>query len=435
MNIELIYKLFTESSGITTDSRNVKPGAIYLALRGDRFDGNAFTSQALENGASYAIIDNKDYFIDNRTIIIENTLVILQKLANYHRCKLGIPIIAITGTNGKTTTKELVRSVLSQQFEVFATQGNLNNHIGVPITLLSMTSSTQIGIVEMGANHPNEIKQLCEIADPYYGLITNIGKAHLEGFGGFQGVINTKKELYDYVIARGRTIFYNSDNKILSQLLNDAGGQLFSYGLKSGKYCKGKIIEANPYLEIEVKALTKKRAPKISVKSQIVGDYNAENLLAAVCIGLYFNVPLHKIQTAIEGYIPSNNRSQLKITERNHLLLDYYNANPSSTEAAITNFLRLNYQNKVIILGDMLELGQEAEIEHNRILKMLINLKGIEVLLVGKYYKTIAKPYGFKAFANAEELKTWLGENPLKKRFILIKGSRGIQLEKITDQL
>ena len=436
MNIESIYQLFSENHNITTDSRNIQRGSIYVALCGERFDGNAFAAQAFEKGALYAIIDKKEYYIDHRTILVENTLEILQKLANFHRRKLGIPIIAITGTNGKTTTKELIRSVLLQQYSVCATQGNLNNHIGVPLTLLSMNSDTKIGVVEMGANHPKEIEQLCQIAEPNYGLITNIGKAHLEGFGGFQGVIKAKKELYDFLIDKGGTIFYNSDNGILSNLLHNTNVNSVSYGLNSGNYCRGRIMAVDPYLGINIKTVSgENEIENIQVKTQMVGEYNVENILAAFSVGLYFNIPLQKIQKAIEQYIPINHRSQLTNTEKNRLLLDYYNANPSSTEAAIINFLKLKGQHKVIVLGDMLELGEESEAEHTRILKILKDLKGIEVLLVGIYYKALATFYGFKAFLSFEELNAWLSDNPIDQSFILIKGSRGIQLEKIIEKL
>jgi UDP-N-acetylmuramoyl-tripeptide--D-alanyl-D-alanine ligase len=436
MQISTLYQLFKESSGITTDSRRIQPGSMYVALRGDRFDGNTFAAQALKEGASYAIIDRKEYKVDKRTILVENSLETLQKLANYHRYKLDIPIIGITGTNGKTTTKELVRAVLSERFKVWATEGNLNNHIGVPLTLLSMTEDTQIGVVEMGANHPFEIEQLCEIAAPDFGLITNIGKAHLEGFGGFQGVIKTKKELYDYLISQKGTIFYNADNALLSGLIENANVSKISYGQHSGDFYRGTIVRADPFLEIEIVRIADgMEGPKVSVKTNLVGDYNFENILAAACVGSYFNIPMEDIGKAIGNYMPTNSRSQLLQTAKNKVLLDCYNANPSSTEAAIVNFSRIKDPNKIAILGDMLELGEESESEHLRILKILSSFKDIKALLVGKYYKIHASIFDFTAFSSSEEIKQWLVVNPITDSLILVKGSRGIQLEKIVENL
>jgi UDP-N-acetylmuramoyl-tripeptide--D-alanyl-D-alanine ligase len=433
MKIEEIYQKYTEHLEVTTDSRNVKHGSIYIALKGDRFDGNAFAAQALERGAELAIIDNKEYVVDHRTILVENTYETLNELANYHRHKLHIPIIAITGTNGKTTTKELIRAVLSQQFNVYATAGNLNNHIGVPLTLLAMSPDIEIGVVEMGANHPNEIKQLCDIAEPDFGLITNIGKAHLEGFGGFEGVIRTKKELYDFLISKEGTIFYNSDNALLTSLLGK-DVKLVPYGLSSGSRFTGKITCVDPYLQVTVNLIDHK-ADANTINTNLVGEYNAENIFAAICVGLYFNISIHKIKAAIEGYVPTNNRSQLSETGKNRLLLDYYNANPSSTEVAVKNFLKLEGARKVIILGDMLELGIETDPEHEKILKLLTGLSDVKLLLVGKNYKKLAPLYGITAFLTSEDLKLWLKDNPIDQSFVLIKGSRGIQLEKIIDTL
>jgi len=435
MNIESLYQLYSKQYKVTTDSRNVPSGSIYFALQGERFDGNAFASNALDIGAAYAIIDKKEFFIDERTICVENTLETLQTLANYHRRKLGIPIIAITGTNGKTTTKELMRSVLEQKFKVCATIGNLNNHLGVPITLLSMNPEIEIGVIEMGANHPGEIRQLCQIAEPNYGLITNIGKAHLDGFGGFQGVIKAKKELYDYLISQAGIVFFNSGNQILTELLEGRQLKSVSYGL-SDSNCQGSIIESDPYLTMSItNRINESDTQKIQIRTNLVGQYNAENVMAAACVGLYFKIQTEKIQTAIEQYVPTNNRSQLKNTEKNRLLLDYYNANPSSTEVAVTNFLNIEDSNKVIILGDMLELGEESVAEHSNILKRLAGIKDCKVLLVGPYYKELASNFGFTAFSKAEELRDWISLNPIERSFILIKGSRGIQLEKILDQL
>lgn len=435
MNISELYQLFVKNPQVTTDSRVVPLQSIYFALKGDKFDGNAFAYQALEKGASFAIIDNKEYFIDDRTILVEDSLVTLQLLANYHRKKLGTKIVGITGTNGKTTTKELIKSVLSQKYSVYATLGNLNNHIGVPLTLLALTERTEIAIIEMGANHPFEIEQLCRIAEPDFGLITNIGKAHLEGFGGFEGVIKTKRELYDHLISKEGVIFYNCNNSLLAGLLESYDKKV-SYGREGESVCYGRVVNNNPYLEVEITS-SDANGDAIHAKSNLAGVYNFENILAAACIGLYFNVSLAQIREAIESYIPTNNRSQLNDTGRNKLLLDCYNANPSSTEAALKNFGEINATNKVVILGDMLELGDESVAEH---LKMLDYLKGLQqttCILVGPQYTSLVRvhSYGFIAFQNSDELYKWLMANPIQQSFILIKGSRGIKLEKVVELL
>jgi UDP-N-acetylmuramoyl-tripeptide--D-alanyl-D-alanine ligase len=435
MDTQALYQLFTEFPRISNDTRNILPNSIYFALKGDRFDGNTFASQALEKGAKYAIIDNSEFYIDERTIIVKDSLKTLQLLANYHRHNLNLPIIAITGSNGKTTTKELVRSVLSKRYNVWATHGNLNNHIGVPLTILSMTSETQIGVVEMGANHPFEIENLCKIAEPNFGIITNIGKAHLEGFGGFEGVIKTKKELYDFLTANNGTVFYNSDNHLLSGLIQKWNKKV-SYGPKTGTNCNGRILSSDPYLEVEFNLMANKpEIDKIKVRTNLVGEYNFENILAAATLGQYFQIPSQDIKKALEEYIPTNNRSQLIKTSKNQLLLDLYNANPSSTEAAIINFSKIKSPNKIVILGDMLELGSEAEIEHLKVMKLLVSYPDLKVILVGRCYKSLATPFGFSSFIDSEELLQWLKNNPVADSFILIKGSRGIQLEKVADAL
>jgi UDP-N-acetylmuramoyl-tripeptide--D-alanyl-D-alanine ligase len=428
MDIPFLYELFKSNPDITTDSRAVKPGSFYVALHGEKFDGNSFTKQALEAGATCAIIDNVEYYIDRRTVLVNDTLIALQELANYHRRQFNIPILAITGTNGKTTTKELIRSVLAQKYKVHATSGNFNNHIGVPLTLLSMPHDSQIGIIEMGASHVGEIAQLCHIAEPDYGLITNIGKAHLEGFGSFQGVVEAKGELYGCLVKNSGTIFINSGNKILNDLLKSSNVKKISYGENAhGDSCNGKVVSSSPYLMAEVNGAL--------ISTNLVGDYNLENVLAAACVGLHFHVPLENIVAALEGYVPSNNRSQLLNTGNNKLLLDCYNANPSSTEVAIRNFEKIREENKIVVLGDMLELGDDSEKEHSAILKQLTRLSGVKVLLVGRVYHELAAAYGFSAFLTSEELSSWLITNPIRQSYVLIKGSRGIQLEKIVSQL
>lgn len=435
MEIASLYKIYQETPFVTTDTRSISHGSIYFALKGERFDGNTFASQALEKGARIAIIDNKDYYRDHRTILVENALETLQKLANFHRKALGLPIIGITGTNGKTTTKELIREVLASKYNIRATQGNLNNHIGVPLTLLSMNKNTQIGIVEMGANHPFEINELSKIAEPNLGLITNIGKAHLEGFGGFQGVIKTKRELYDFLEQTHGTIFYNSDNQLLREIVDTLGTKKISYGAQTGEYCRGNIVGSGPFLSAQIECTTNEGMEQLDIQTHLVGGYNFENLLAAVSIGKYFNVPADKIKEAIFNYQPSNNRSQMTKTSKNKLLLDCYNANPSSTEAAIINFAQFEDNNKLTILGDMLELGDEAEAEHKKMLTRLSSMHNIKVLLVGEQYKKAAESFGYNAFSSAEELKNWLSINPITDHLILIKGSRGIKLEQVIEAL
>jgi UDP-N-acetylmuramoyl-tripeptide--D-alanyl-D-alanine ligase len=435
LKIKDLYKIYLQHPVISIDSRKIENGVMYFALKGDRFDGNFFAKQALLDGAFYAIIDNKDFYIDNRTILVDNVLVTLQELANYHIKQLDIPVLAITGTNGKTTTKELIRAVLAEKYNVLSTVGNLNNHIGVPLTILSIAPDHNFAVIEMGANHPFEIEKLCAIADPGFGLITNIGKAHLEGFGGFQGVIKTKKELYDHIINRNGTIFYNSDNPILMELLKDTKIPIISYGSLTGEYCSGKVMSANPMIEIETIVNNMDNLEsRFRIKTNLIGTYNLENILAAVTIGSYFRVPLESISHAIENYHPVNNRSQLTHTKRNTLLLDCYNANPSSTDAALNNLMMIPEKKKIAILGDMLELGAESEKEHRNILELLAKSK-IDAILTGDIYYKLANEYGFKAFANSDRLSDWLKTNPLSGYLILLKGSRGIKLEKVIELL
>ncbi len=435
MEIEHLYQIFLKNPVVTTDSRNVPAGSIYFALQGEHFDGNTFASEALLKGASFAIIDNKDFQADNRYFFVDNVLETLQRLANHHRRKINTPIIAITGTNGKTTTKELINNVLSRKYIVHSTLGNLNNNIGVPLTLLSMDSHTEIGVVEMGANHVHEIDQLCTIAEPDFGIITNVGKAHLEGFGGYQGVIKAKNELYQYLMKNEHLIFYNSDSPLLSDLILNYSKKI-SYGLKSGTNCRGKIISNDPYLNVEVQKINDgKNVERVTIRSHFFGDYNAENILAACSTGIYFNLTLEDLNEAITSYIPTNNRSQIKETNLNKLILDCYNANPSSCEMAIRNFLSAQGDHKMMILGDMYELGNESITEHKKILDLVSSQKDSKVLLVGSCYKALAKDYEIMAFENSDELKSWITRHPISNHFVLIKGSRGNKLEKIIDVL
>ncbi len=435
MNVEELYGLYSQYPIVTTDSRKVTEGSIYFALKGDNFDGNTFATEALQKGACYAFIDNKKYLSDKRCILVDNALETLQKLAKFHRRSIKTSIVAITGTNGKTTTKELIHSVLSKKYSVQSTPGNLNNQIGVPLTLLSMTKQTEIGVIEMGANHPHEIEYLCNIAGPDYGIITNIGKAHLEGFGGYQEVINAKNELYQYIFNNNGLIFYNSDNPVLSKLLVNYSKKL-SYGLINGNNCRGIIQSNDPYLTIKVnKVIDYKYVDNCEIQTHLFGDYNAENILAACTVGMFFNISLREIHEAITSYTPNNNRSQIKQTKNNKLILDCYNSNPTSCETAIRNFNSLSGKNKTIILGDMFELGSYAEEEHKKILDLIISLKECSVYLAGNCFKSLAHEYKLIAFNTTEELKTWLTDHRLVNHLILIKGSRGNKLESIIDIL
>ena len=430
MSLEELYQIYLKHPGITTDSRKIDEGCIFFALKGDLFNGNTFAQTALEKGASYAVIDETEYAVDERTILVDNVLQTLQDLARHHRQRMGIPILAITGSNGKTTTKELTASVLSKKFKVVFTKGNLNNHIGVPLTLLSLRPDTEMGIVEMGANHPGEIAQLCGIALPDYGLITNVGKAHLEGFGSFEGVIRTKTELYRYLESRNGTIFINLANSYLTAQV----GKVRKIGYSSEKSIEGlegEIVSSNPFLVF--KALFPKGW--LYIKTKLVGGYNLENALAAATVGLHFGIDPTVIATAIEGYQPDNNRSQMIDTESNSLLMDAYNANPTSTRAALENFSILDAAKKGVILGDMLELGTVAPEEHQKIIDLLATMNLDRVFVVGPIYSGCKLPGKFLHFPDTTTLSNFLKEEKFSGYQFLIKGSRGMKLEGVLPEL
>lgn len=431
MTIEALYNLFLENPIVCTDTRRIEPNSIFFALKGENFNGNKFSSDALQKGSSYVVIDEEAYKKDDRFILVNDVLETLQQLANYHRKQLNIPILGITGTNGKTTTKELANAILSKKFKVYATQGNLNNHIGVPLTLLAMTKDVEIGVVEMGANHLGEISELCKIVEPNYGIITNVGKAHLEGFGSFEGVIKTKGELYDYLQENKGVIFINSDNEILTGLLKEQ--KTVAYGKSDHVEYRGEFLAADPFLRLAW-SLKEKDETNI-IETNLIGAYNLENILAAISVGSYFEVPATDINKAISGYNPTNNRSQLLKTENNTLLLDAYNANPTSMRAAIENFAIIEAENKVLILGDMFELGETSEIEHENIISLLKQKGFIDVYLVGKDFHKVARSFLYKVFPHVDELREELEKHKLENRFILIKGSRGVQLEGAVELL
>ncbi len=439
MNIPELYELFLKYPKITTDSRNIPEKSIFWALKGEKFNGNKFADAALKSGASYAIIDDEKFKTSDKTILIQDGLKTLQLLANYHRKQLKLPILALTGTNGKTTTKELINAVLSTQYNIKATKGNLNNHIGVPLTILTFNESTEIGITEMGANHPGEIKQLCEIAEPDFGLITNIGKAHLEGFGSFETIIKTKSELYQSIIRKGGTIFYNSDNSVLKKLKK--GNKTISYGTNTENYLKGRLVSANPYLSVEIETF---EGVKTEINTKLIGVYNFENILAAACIGDFFNISIQNIKKAVENYIPDNNRSQFIKTENNEIILDAYNANPTSMKASIENFLKLKSTDKVLILGDMYELGKYSKEEHLKILQILkkkseTNESIKQIIVIGKYFKE-AYSDEFKNskiihLENTKKTETFLRNNSYNNNMFLIKGSRAMRLESLVKYI
>jgi UDP-N-acetylmuramoyl-tripeptide--D-alanyl-D-alanine ligase len=425
MTIDTLHSLFLSCTGVATDTRKIEYGSLFVALKGEHFDANTFAKEALVKGAKYVVIDQPAYYIDERTILVENTLTTLQELAKFHRNYLGLPIIALTGSNGKTTTKELIHAVLSQKYNTLATIGNLNNHIGVPLTLLRFTKETEIGIVEMGANHQKEIAFLCAIAQPDYGYITNFGKAHLEGFGGVEGVIKGKSEMYDYLIEHQKTIFTNLDDALQDLKTGSAPRYTFS---TTNTNCAVYIenVVANPMVSVDYNGY--------SIHSHLIGIYNAHNINAAITIGHYFKVDDAAIKTALENYIPENNRSQLIQKNGNEIILDAYNANPSSMNVAIANLIQLQHSPKIAILGDMFELGTESPSEHKKVVTQLENETDITVYFVGKdfFAQRITNPHlhFFETFAAfSEEIQTKLPSNSL----LLIKGSRGMALEKTLD--
>jgi len=420
MNISQLHKIFLGSTGITTDTRKVDQGNIFFALKGDNFDGNIFANKAISDGASYAIVENSDVAIDNRYILVDNVLETLQNLAAFHRNYLNIPIIAITGTNGKTTTKELVREVLLQKYNVKATQGNLNNHIGVPLTILSFDMDVEIGIVEMGANHIGEIAHLCEIAQPDFGLITNIGKAHIEGFGSYEGVIIAKSELYHYLNDNLGKVFFNSQDVVLEKTLE-------KLNVKSIPYCLVNTVSGNLFAQIEWE--------QSMVKSNLVGNYNVDNIRAAITIGNYFDVEKLNIIKAIENYIPTNNRSQLIRKGELSIIIDAYNANPSSMNVALNNLASLKSSSKVAILGDMLELGDVAFEEHQTIVDKAMDFGFDKIIFVGSNFlqhKNVSKQ-NVDFFASFDEMKNSNKIDIPSPSTVLIKGSRGIGLERVLD--
>lgn len=426
-----LYQKFLECGSVTTDSRNCPEGSMFFALKGGNFNGNQYALNALENGCKYAVVDDATVAVDNRFILVEDVLKSLQDLAAKHRRALGVTIIGITGSNGKTTTKELVSAVLSKKGNVLYTQGNLNNHIGVPLTLLRLTPQYKIAVVEMGANHPGEIATLVNIAQPDYGIITNVGRVHLEGFGNFEGVKKTKGELYDYLRSHGGMAFLLTDSADLKEMAS--GLRTIGYGSTDcdTNYVSGELTSdaTSAYISVKVKCFDQ----STEIKTNLIGTYNLPNILAAVCVGRFFDVPLSDVKSAIEDYKPTNNRSQLVKTASNTLIVDAYNANPTSMAAAIRNFAQLNMPSKMCILGDMGEIGAESLNEHKKIVSLLKESGLNNVYFVGKTFREAST--GYKYFENVNVLKEYLASNPLKNVTILIKGSNSNHLSTLVEFL
>jgi UDP-N-acetylmuramoyl-tripeptide--D-alanyl-D-alanine ligase len=451
---EHLYNLFLQHPVISTDTRKIVPGSLFFALKGDKFDANTFAQQAIEAGAAYSVVDNPAYQLGEKYLLVDDVLTALQDLARHHRRQLKIPVVGLTGTNGKTTTKELINSVLSQHFKTQATQGNLNNHIGVPLTILTIDKTHEAAVIEMGANHQKEIELLCSISQPSHGLITNVGKAHLEGFGGVEGVKKGKGELYDYLKKSGSPevrksenktdtgiAFVNGDNAILMEMMQARQlSNVVLYGSSNtDNLVSGKIIDNSPLLTLE---WTNNSSGKSHiVKTQLTGAYNLDNILAAICIGVHFKLSDDEINTGIESYQPKNNRSQIVQTASNTLICDYYNANPSSMFVAIENIGKLTANRKVLILGDMFEMGDEAAAEHEAVLKKAMETPVDERMFIGKEFQkageVIVNSSSFKAsktfYATAEDAIVGLKANPIKNSTVLIKGSRGMALERLVE--
>ncbi|BFP41850.1 UDP-N-acetylmuramoyl-tripeptide--D-alanyl-D-alanine ligase [Flavobacteriaceae bacterium GF1] len=424
MDLEQLHQLFLQYGNVSTDTRKIEQDSLFFALKGPNFNGNAFAKEALKKGAAYAIIDEPEFQLDAKTILVEDVLKTLQELGTYHRNQSKAIVISLTGSNGKTTTKELIYAVLSKKYRTIATQGNLNNHIGVPLTLLSIREDTEMAIIEMGANHQKEIEFLSNLSQPDFGYITNFGKAHLEGFGGIDGVIKGKSELYDYLLANNGHVFLNADDPIQKEKLSHYVKK-FGFSQTDGNYYTIKLLTAEPFVQLQFENIT--------VETQLVGAYNFPNCCAAVVIGKYFNVPPEDIKKAIATYVPGNNRSQLLKKAGHHIVLDAYNANPSSMEVALKSFAKVKAKRKILFLGDMFELGEAAAKEHQAITDMAEKLGFDQIFLVGEHFadtKTNAL-----TFSSFEDLKKYLLQNPLPQSTLLIKGSRGMAMERILDLL
>jgi len=427
--IEHLYQLFLSANGLETDTRKITPGCLFFCLKGASFDGNKFTQEAIEKGALAVVIDNPDYSIEPKTVLVDDVLTALQQLANHHRQQFSIPVIGITGSNGKTTSKELIGAVLETQLHVLYTHGNLNNHIGVPLTLLKLTKEHEIAVIEMGANKPGDIRELVEIAEPTHGIITNIGRAHLEGFKNLEGVIRTKKELYDFIEATNGELFVNSDDATLTATL-PSSIRSHTYGTKGE--ISGELVKLSPFVEM---TWNDNNYTSPLLKTQLVGQYNFINFLAAIRIGTYFGISNENCNRAIESYTPSNNRSQVTKTERNTLIVDCYNANPTSMKSAIDSFALIDHYPKVFILGDMREMGQDAEMVHEEIVQLTIEHRLTGFFVGDEFFKWKHLHPQALFLKSTTPLISHFEQNPPEDLMILLKGSRGIQLESLLPLL
>ncbi|MCB0698827.1 MAG: UDP-N-acetylmuramoyl-tripeptide--D-alanyl-D-alanine ligase [Chitinophagales bacterium] len=426
MDIASLHKLYKQHPSVQTDTRKLKEGDIYFALKGPNFDGNRFAIQALEAGAAYAVIDDAEYATDERCILSDDVLTTLQQLAKHHRQQFSIPFIAITGSNGKTTTKELVTTALSAKYKTIATKGNLNNHIGVPLTILSIPMDTEMAVIEMGANHQKEIASYCNIALPTHGIITNCGKAHIEGFGGEEGVRKGKGELYDYLRANDGVIFRNTDLPYLKDMAAGIAQQV-TYGSADATYI-GKPLTDDVFLKVAVLS----KDAEATINTQLVGEYNFPNVMTAVATGLHFGISIDDIKAAIEAYAPDNSRSQWVVIGTNKVILDAYNANPTSMQAAISNFAKVDLPNKILMLGGMKEMGPDEEKEHNALVALVNEYKWYDVILVGPEFKQTG---GHKHFNTSTEAADYVKQHSPENASILIKGSRSTKMEVIMEAM
>lgn len=427
-----LYQHYLKHRTICTDTRNIVPGCLFFALKGEKFDANTFAEQALALGAAYVVIDNKDYQLNERCLLVTDVLCALQELARHHRTQLNIPVVGLTGSNGKTTTKELINAVLSRKYKTFATRGNLNNHIGVPLSILSLDPEIEMAVIEMGANHQKEIEFLCSIAQPTHGLITNVGLAHLDGFGGFEGVKKGKAELYAYLKAHHGFAFINRNNPYLLEMSEKAGlNKVIYYGTETSNTISGKLLKADPLIELK----WAHNAGTFHTNVQLTGAYNFENILAAICIGQFFELSPEQINDGLSGYSPNNNRSQISKTAHNTVICDFYNANPSSMSAALNNIDQLSGENKAIIIGDMFELGQESAVQHQNIVEQAEKLKVDTLIFIGKDFHNTKGSYKGQFFKSPAEAAEFLKYNPIKNSLVLLKGSRGMALEQLLPLL
>jgi len=436
VSVPELYSVYKQCFSVSTDTRNIAPGGIFFALKGDRFDANAFAAEALQAGVQYAVIDQESYKKDERFLLVEDVLTALQGLAKYHRRQLSIPVIGISGTNGKTTTKELVNAVLGQKYRVHATRGNRNNHIGVPLTLLSVPENAEIAIIEMGANHPGEIAFLCGIAEPTHGLLTNVGRAHLEGFGSFDGIRKTKAELYDFLSEHNGTLFLHSDNAHLREMAERRNiRSVFRYGCSAGNDVVGRLERADPFLSV---SWTFRNGRQNAVSTRLTGAYNTENLLAAVAVGCAFGLSAERINRGLESYEPANSRSQLVRTATNTVIADHYNANADSMAAALDNIAALRAAHKTIVLGDMFEMGEASAEEHRKVVEKALSIDADRAIFVGKAF------FGQRNFGNnakaafyetTEEARAAIATQPIKNSLVLLKASRGMAFEKLLESM